>query len=229
MPNGKRYAVLIDPLYTQFRFQRFEGNRVYIFDWFRDRDVLVYDFTRPEGATIATYIEGDDTTDFTMSRVGQSSIFGRIRRQWGIWRDTRNMWDDEVYWVVTDSIGVTHVEGMWFYDSLDGAVINGRVFGVVNAVTDGHQAGPAQFSLEQNYPNPFNSTTDIRFQIADDGWVTLRVYDVLGREVATLVNEVKQPGEYTTRWDAGGVSSGVYFYRLQAGGFVQTKRMLLIK
>jgi hypothetical protein len=229
MTNGKRYAVLDDPLYTQFRFQRFEGNRVYEFDWFRDGEVLVFDFTRPGGTTIATYIDGDDTTDFTMQWVGQSDMFGRVRRQWGIWRDTRNWWDDEVYWEVTDSIGVTLVEGMWFYDSLDGAVINGRVFGVVNAVTDGHQAGPAQFSLSQNYPNPFNPTTDIGFRITDYGWVTLRVYDVLGREVATLVDEVKNPGTYTIRWDASADASGVYFYRLTAGTAVQTRKMALIR
>jgi hypothetical protein len=88
---------------------------------------------------------------------------------------------------------------------------------------------PEKSGLSQNYPNPFNPSTDIRFQITDDGWVTLRVYDVLGREVATLVDEVKHPGAYTARWDAGGQSSGVYIYRLKTGNVVQTKRMMLIR
>ena len=88
---------------------------------------------------------------------------------------------------------------------------------------------PREFALGQNYPNPFNPTTAIRFQISDYGFVSLQVYDVLGRKVATLVNEVKEPGTYIVQWDASGVSSGVYFYRLRAGDFVQTKRMMVVR
>jgi len=95
---------------------------------------------------------------------------------------------------------------------------------------------PSSFVLHQNYPNPFNPTTHFGFRIAKFGFVSLKVYDVLGREVATLVNEVKQPGTYTLRWGASGMASGVYFYCLQvypaavgAGSFVQTRRMILMK
>jgi hypothetical protein len=73
---------------------------------------------------------------------------------------------------------------------------------------------PRENSLGQNYPNPFNPRTHFRFAIAGLGFVTLKVYDVLGREVATLVNELKEPGEYSVEWDASRMSSGVYFYRL---------------
>jgi hypothetical protein len=88
---------------------------------------------------------------------------------------------------------------------------------------------PAQFLLLQNYPNPFNPNTNIKYQIPGANHVTLKVYDVLGREVATLVKEVKQPGTYTAQWDASGVASGVYLYRLQAGSFVETKKLLLLR
>lgn len=88
---------------------------------------------------------------------------------------------------------------------------------------------PTTFVLEQNYPNPFNPTTNFRFSILDFGLVTLRVYDMLGRDVATLLNEVKEPGEYTVSWDATNMPSGVYFYRLEAGSFLQTRKMLMIK
>lgn len=98
---------------------------------------------------------------------------------------------------------------------------------------------PCEFVLHQNYPNPFNPTTTIRFAIpvgtrpatetADKHAVSLRVYDVLGREVATLVNEVKQPGRYSVVFDAGNLPSGVYFSTLAADGFRQTKKLLLIK
>ncbi|MDL1893779.1 T9SS type A sorting domain-containing protein, partial [Sphingobacteriales bacterium CHB3] len=86
-----------------------------------------------------------------------------------------------------------------------------------------------EFSLAQNYPNPFNATTHIRYSIQASGFTLLKVYDVLGREVATLVKEVKAPGTYNVTWNADGMASGVYFYRLQAGEFTQTKRLMLLR
>lgn len=90
-------------------------------------------------------------------------------------------------------------------------------------------ATPRSFALLQNYPNPFNPTTKFEFRIASAGPVTLKVYDLLGQEVATLVNEVKQPGDYRAEWNAAGFPSGVYLYRLQAGSFVDTKKLVLLK
>lgn len=102
--------------------------------------------------------------------------------------------------------------------------------GVVTGVreVDGEPL-PAAPVLKQNYPNPFNPTTTVSFVISHASFVSLRVYDVLGRVVATLVNEVKQPGEYSVRWNAEGAPSGLYFCRLTAGKFTDTKKLLLIK
>jgi hypothetical protein len=88
---------------------------------------------------------------------------------------------------------------------------------------------PITFSLEQNYPNPFNPRTHFEFRIADFGFVTLKVYDVLGNEVAILVNEERPAGSYEVEFDAGNLSSGIYFYKLQSGSFVETKKTLLLK
>ena len=88
---------------------------------------------------------------------------------------------------------------------------------------------PSDYSLGQNYPNPFNSSSDIRYQISDIRHVRLTVYDLLGREVAVLVDEKKAPGTYEVRFDASGLASGVYLYRLTAGSFVQTRKMLLLQ
>ena len=85
------------------------------------------------------------------------------------------------------------------------------------------------FKLEQNYPNPFNPTTEIRYTIPEPSSVTLKVYNIKGEEVAVLVDSRKPEGEYTVRWDASGFSSGVYLYRLKAGNFTETKRMLLLR
>jgi len=93
---------------------------------------------------------------------------------------------------------------------------------------------PAEFSLSQNYPNPFNPKTTIRFTISDLRFTTLKIYDVLGSEIATLVNEEKPAGSYVVEFNSRGLihqtlTSGVYFYQLKAGSFIQTKKMILIK
>jgi len=88
---------------------------------------------------------------------------------------------------------------------------------------------PNAFSLEQNYPNPFNPSTTINYQIPELSFVTLKVYDVLGSEVATLVNKELPVGNYEIEFDATTLPSGIYFYRLQAGSFVETKKMVLMK
>jgi len=85
------------------------------------------------------------------------------------------------------------------------------------------------FNLYQNYPNPFNPSTTINYQIPKSSFVTLKIYDVLGREVANLVNNEKQAGQYNVTFNASKFSSGIYFYRLQAGDFISTKKMILMK
>jgi len=88
---------------------------------------------------------------------------------------------------------------------------------------------PEKFELSQNYPNPFNPSTKIKYQIAGSNPVSLKIYDVLGNEVATLVNEIQFTGNYEVTFDASSLSSGTYFYRLQAGSFVESRKMILLK
>ncbi|HQJ46448.1 MAG TPA: T9SS type A sorting domain-containing protein, partial [Ignavibacteriaceae bacterium] len=98
---------------------------------------------------------------------------------------------------------------------------------------------PSEFFLSQNYPNPFNPSTKIKFTIqqtdnpllggARGGFVSLKVYDILGIEIATLVNEEKPTGNYEVEFDATGLSSGTYFYKIIAGYFLSVKKMLLMK
>ncbi|MCL5011840.1 MAG: T9SS type A sorting domain-containing protein [Patescibacteria group bacterium] len=88
---------------------------------------------------------------------------------------------------------------------------------------------PTEFKLEQNYPNPFNPVTIIKFKVPSSQVVTLKIYDLLGREVATMVNEEKVPGSYEVKFDGSNLASGMYIYQLQAGNFVQVKKMMLIK
>ncbi len=90
---------------------------------------------------------------------------------------------------------------------------------------------PRAFVLEQNYPNPFNPSTVIGYRVKGSGYgvVTLKVCDILGRDVAVLVNEKKVPGSYEVKFDGSHLSSGVYFYRLNTEQFVETRKMILMK
>ena len=99
----------------------------------------------------------------------------------------------------------------------------------VNNLSNVINSVPKTYELSQNYPNPFNPVTNIKYQLPKDGLVTLKVYDITGREIAKLVNEVKQAGFYTASFNGSNFASGVYFYRIQSGDFIQVKRMVLIK
>lgn len=88
---------------------------------------------------------------------------------------------------------------------------------------------PTKYSLYQNYPNPFNPSTNIQFDLPNDATVSLKIYDMLGREVATLVNEFRNAGRYIIGFDGSKLSSGVYYYKIKAGNFEQTRRMVLVK
>ncbi|HVO73802.1 MAG TPA: T9SS type A sorting domain-containing protein [Ignavibacteriaceae bacterium] len=88
---------------------------------------------------------------------------------------------------------------------------------------------PSKFLLEQNYLNPFNPSTIITFSLPSKSFVTLKVFDFLGKEVATIVSEELSAGSHNREWNAGNLSSGVYFYRIQAGSFIETKKLILMK
>ncbi len=88
---------------------------------------------------------------------------------------------------------------------------------------------PKNYSLSQNYPNPFNPSTTIFYQVPINGMVTLKVYDMLGRETATLVNEIQGSGSYTAQFNGRSFSSGMYFYKLSSGSFSETKKMMFVK
>jgi hypothetical protein len=88
---------------------------------------------------------------------------------------------------------------------------------------------PKEYDLNQNFPNPFNPVTKINFALPKQSFVTLKIYDITGREIQTLVNEMKQSGYYTIDFNGSSLSSGVYFYKITAGDFTDTKRMVLIK
>ncbi len=138
----------------------------------------------------------------------------------------------KIYWNVAyvHNVQVTNdssnwIKGLYFLcDLTTGAVILSRLTGVADDAVI-----PSEYVLRQNYPNPFNPVTNIRFVLPSSGMTTLTVYDLLGREVSILVNERKNAGECTIPFNASALTSGIYFYQLRSGSFVETKKMMLVK
>jgi hypothetical protein len=123
------------------------------------------------------------------------------------------------FWRVNarSGMGTSSYSGIWFFTT------------VVTNVTQNGSEMPTEFKLYNNYPNPFNPSTKIKFDLPKQEFVNLTVYDALGREIEEIVNKVMSPGSYEAIWNAEGLTSGIYFYRIEAGNFVGTKKMMLIK
>jgi len=145
--------------------------------------------------------------------------------------------------MVTDAMGDTTRIGYYYYAQDVGDILNTTVFpenqifrfelveySVLTSIdVDGITEIPAYFHLQQNYPNPFNPSTIILYSIPKSDFVTLKIYDMLGREIQTLVSEFQKVDTYPINFDASKLSSGIYFYQLQVGDFVETKKMILMR
>jgi hypothetical protein len=221
------------------QYERQEGAKVYEYFPLLRIEAVVYDFSKKVGDTISIFpretASGLDTSIATVLGAGARYMFGETRKYMIFYARTIHVtlfWIDEV----TDSIGRTFSEvEPGFQLSLVGAQINGTQYGTVTSVMDTRQEHPNGFSLLQNYPNPFNPSTTIYYDLPADSHVKILIYDILGREVRSLVDEQESAGYQKVRFDIQGVASGVYFYRIQAdplkGGkmFSDVKKMMVLK
>lgn len=142
----------------------------------------------------------------------------------GMWFNPQGDFDwtaVDIFQIVAEEGALTGTE-LWF-DNI-------RIQGLGVVISNEEESGSVRnFVLNQNYPNPFNPSTNISFELPASGFTTLKVYDALGREVATLIDGIKPQGNHTQAFNASGLSSGVYFYVLKSGDFTQTQKMLLMK
>jgi hypothetical protein len=226
--NGKKYLY-----YSDGQFLRKDGLKVFSFVPQDSMEYLQYDFSKKSGDTI-TIIPGQPAWRSVVLEAIDTTPFGRTFRFTGnvSHQTLMRMWRS----AVTDSIGFTGMqclicEAMF---SFQGALVNGKRYGTIVSAGRTPEMLPEKFALAQNYPNPFNPTTRIEYALPKHTFVTLRIFDVIGREVATVVNEEKPGGRYVVDWngrnsDGQPLASGVYFYRLHAGGFTHSKKMILLK
>ena len=168
----------------------------------------------------------------TLAASGTGVIAG-VDNAGGVYGST----DYGVTWIArSEGLNNESTDGFAFLNNYVYTVVMGNINGVyrrslseVIGIKQISQQVPEHFTLSQNYPNPFNPGTNIVFRIANPGLVTLKIFDMDGREVQTLVNKSLQPGSYEATWDASNMPSGVYFYRLKSGSFDQTNKMVLVK
>jgi plastocyanin len=139
-------------------------------------------------------------------------------------------WDEPMNSVNTTFSYVITVAGTYDYKCIPHFPdMLGTINATLSSISLTNSSLPERYSLAQNYPNPFNPSTNIKFDIVNAGSVKIKVYNNLGKEVSTLVNENLSAGSYQVDWNAAGLTSGIYFYRLETIDYVATKKMLLVK
>ena len=236
-PNGKQYYLLKDE--THFggnfleRVDSIEG-KVYRYDESLNsfgNEYVIDDLLAEVGDTVLSYRMEYGEGGFTL--VLDETTF----EKWGLEKSKlvfENYTLHPPVYSLTRDIGLDYI--YYYFDFgegwvvLKGCIINGVVYGDTAVVSvDDNQPLVSSYKLEQNYPNPFNPTTKISWQSPIGSRQTIRVYDILGNEVATLVDEYKPAGGYEVKFDATGLPSGVYFYQLKAGDFIQTNKMIYLK
>jgi hypothetical protein len=201
-------------------------------DWVNE---LTYDFSMEEGEIFYNDPIGSYQAWFEIEYKGDTTFFNLQSEYIKIktW-DCRYLSGDLDYFIIAEKFGMIHGN----FDSheehytivLQGVIVDGVVYGDTNLVLDVDEVNVSYvFKLEENYPNPFNPTTILRYDIPEKSFVTIIVYDVLGNEIATLVNEEKPGGEYEVKFNAANLSSGIYFYQLRAADHIETKKMVLLR
>jgi hypothetical protein len=226
MPNSKTYAIVLDG--SVISYKRQEDNILY--NYAPTGDVVEHDFTYKSGDTTAMHTDGNDTI-ISIVTVGVGEIFGRNLKSWTYHTYAINnpAFDSWSWRTITDSLGYTSFADFAYNYHCMGVKVDGKIYGTMTNVLDEPTGSPTQFQLFQNYPNPFNPTTEIDFFISKSTFTSLKIYDILGREVSTLLSKELAAGHHSQEWNATNYSSGVYFYTLRSGKFVETKKLLLQK
>lgn len=190
-------------------------------------DHLWFDFTRDSG-DVYTFPFNDTSYSFNV----EVSKYLTVKTHNGTYTncvrfdfDIPQIIDDEISYTFAPGIGLIKQRGAWRDDLLYSAIINGLPL----RVPEGQSTFPSSFALMQNYPNPFNPTTTIDYELRTSGFVTLSIFDMLGRELKTLVNKRQDAGKYSVDFDGRDLMSGIYFYSLKSGNYSSIKKCVLLK
>jgi hypothetical protein len=224
-------------------FEKQAGSTYDLYDATRDNNVweayntwVVPDENKWPSMYVTKKIAGTQNFRAAFEQSGEGNLPPRLIKYKGydgsIWSESFEFSDGDVTGLqkpeVGDIDGSTPVSA-FVGANYDGVYFDNETWVPVSVDDDVISQTPTSFEISQNYPNPFNPSTSIQFKIPENSFVTLKVYNVLGKEVATLLNEEKNAGLYEVTFDATDFSSGIYFYKIEAGNFVATKKMILMK
>jgi N-acetylneuraminic acid mutarotase len=194
--------------------------------WVGQKTVQIYDIATDSWSTGADLIYGrpGHTADVLSGKIyviggDPQSVMIRDQTPHGITVHTSTVFENKIYVIsgsTNDIFNLTPTTAVYSYDPMVSSVPQNNFM-------------PGVFVLHQNYPNPFNPRTIINYELPTTSYVELTIYNMLGQKVATLVNERQQAGNHQVEWDAGQLSSGVYYYRIEAGEFQDVKKMILLR
>jgi len=229
MPNGRQYRILRKDGGWQEEYQRISGKIVYAYTSFDSSEHILFDFSCGVGDTVAIIPGRWDSVLTTVTFDYRTNVFGRVLR---VKEFYERAFKSSMYVIrtVADSIGLLRLtyepgEG----GQAVGAIIDGVQYGHITGLRPYTPGLPNQPVLRQNFPNPFNPSTILQFSLPRRCHVVLRVLNVLGEDVETLINEERAAGDYSANWTPIHNGTRVYFCTLMAGGIIETKRMVFIK
>jgi hypothetical protein len=241
-PNGKYYFKVNDEtIWESSVLERVDSSDGKVYRYYEDptlpeSEYVAYDLLAEVGDTINSFRQGFNTVMFT-TMFAQSTL-----NKWGVTKPKKVFEEYTLHppvFSLTQDFGLDSIYSYFDFGdtwvTLKGCIIDGVVYGDTTTVGVEDEEKPiaSEFNLEQNYPNPFNPSTVISYRLPVSSNVTLKVYDVLGNEIATLVNEEKPAGEYEIEFRPESSikqpASGIYFYQLKAGEFIQTRKMIYLK
>jgi hypothetical protein len=243
MTNGKTYSIIKEverpPEVSQrywgrwTKYHRYDSLKVFEYNPRYNDEYLICNFnSKPSTLPIATYINNSDTLDVYLRGKGEKNVFGKTLMQWSFTIDYhRTHTDDELYFIVTDKIGMTLRSGFLFYYPIKGAFIDGMKYGVLSNTLANNDISHniSHYQLFQNYPNPFNPSTTIEFNLPKAEYVMLDVHNITGEKVKTIISANLHAGNHTYEFDGSNLSSGLYFYKLTTETYQETKKMILMK
>ena len=179
--------------------------------------MLFFNFSVSVGDTAYSQVKNSDTLDVILSSFSMVNLFQRNLHSWRFSFHYRHIIGSDEIYTITDSLGLTAYEDQWGTATyITGAIINGIQYGTITDIQQFNTPLPHAFTLSQNYPNPFNPTTTIRYELPEQSFVSLKVFNILGQEITILVQETQNSGVKLTNFNGNTVPNGVYYYTLRA-------------